>query len=154
MRDRVAIAVCLLAALPLAAQPGCAKHRKTESALIDLERVWTNAYEKRDVATMSCLLAPEYRHTAYDGKVMNRAEVLARLAALSKEDATHHQVQNVKASLFGNVAVVYGDSRVTEADGTLLGVVRFTDVFVYRGGRWVAVAEHESRVGSPESKKD
>jgi hypothetical protein len=41
---------------------------------------------------------------------------------------------------------VYGDVRVSEADGTLLGVTRFTDVFVYREGRWQAVAEHESRV--------
>ena len=137
----------LLTVLPLAGQSGCASHPKTERALIEVERTWASAYDTRDIATMSCLLAPEYRHTAYDGKVINRAEVLARIAAIPKEGATHHQMENVQPSLFGDVAVVYGDSRAYEPDGTELGVTRFTDVFVYRDRRWQAVTEHESRVG-------
>ena len=147
MQYRVAFVLYLLPALPLTAQPDCTKHLKTENALIEVERVWANAYDTRDTATMSCLLAPEYRHTAYDGKVINRAEALGKLAGMSKEGAIHHQVEHVKPSLFGDVAVVYGDSRASEPDGRVLGVTRFTDVFVYRDGRWLAVAEHESRVG-------
>jgi len=144
---------CLLTTLPLAAQPTCAKHPKTENALIEVERMWANAYDKRDAATMSCLLAPEYRHTAHDGKVINRAETLARIAAMPKDVAIHHELENVKPSIFGDVAVVYGDARVSEPDGTVLGLTRFTDVFIYRDGRWLAVAEHESRINLRGRKK-
>ena len=146
MRCRVLLVLYILSLLPLAAQTVCAKQPKTENALIAVERAWTSAYDQRDVAAMSCLLGPEYRHTAYDGKVIDRAEALTRLAGLSKEGATHHELLEVTPRLFGNVAVVYGGSRVSDPDGTVLGETRFTDVFVYRKGRWVAVAEHESRV--------
>ena len=142
---RVMMVASVLAVLPLCARD-CPKQPKSKDALVEVERAWASAYDKRDVPAMACLLAPEYRHTGYDGKVLERAAVLTRLAGLSKEGATHHELQEVKPVLFGDVAVVYGTNRASEPDGSVFVDVRFTDVFVYRARRWLAVAEHESRV--------
>jgi hypothetical protein len=48
--------------------------------------------------------------------------------------------------VYGEVGYVRGLNTVTDGDGKILAKVRFTDIFVYRQGRWLAVAAQESLV--------
>jgi hypothetical protein len=48
--------------------------------------------------------------------------------------------------VYGEFGYVRGLSTVLDADGKIRARVRFTDIFVYREGRWLAVAGQESLV--------
>ena len=51
---------------------------------------------------------------------------------------------NIVVRAFGDAAVVTG--RTTAAAGGQTVVLRFTDVFVRRDGKWQAVASHATRI--------
>jgi len=51
------------------------------------------------------------------------------------------------AHIQGEMAYVRGMNRMTDNRGAVLARVRFTDIFVYRDGRWQAVAGQETLVG-------
>jgi hypothetical protein len=62
-----------------------------------------------------------------------------------------HDVDEMKMMLYDKTAVVTG--RVTAKrmvkGAQVTGQSRFTDVFVYRQGRWQLVAGHFSRIRTP-----
>lgn len=148
----VRVGVALLGALAgvasIAWAEDCPKQAKTEQALIEIERRWAAAYDARDAATMGCLLAPEYMHTGSDGAVRDRKQSLAHLG---RHSPNQHRLEEVQVQLLGDVAVVRGTNRSTAPNGRQVALVRFTDVFAYRGGQWVAITEHESRAFDPEA---
>lgn len=53
-------------------------------------------------------------------------------------------LDELSATVSGDMAVVRGRNRQSDASGKSAGVVRFTDVFRYRGGAWHAVAAQET----------
>jgi hypothetical protein len=44
------------------------------------------------------------------------------------------------------VGVVAGKNIITDAAGKRLLEIRFTDTFIYKDGRWIALAAQETRV--------
>ena len=62
------------------------------------------------------------------------------------------EIDDVKAHVFGDTAVVIGRThRVGDVAGSAYDVViRFTDTFVRRDGRWQVVASHASMLGGKE----
>jgi hypothetical protein len=54
------------------------------------------------------------------------------------------------AQVHGDFGYVRGLATAVGATGKVLARVRFTDIYVYRDGRWQAVAAHESMLaGTP-----
>lgn len=145
-RRRIGIAVAAaLMASAVAAPAECpaTKQPKTQQALIDLERDWAQALEKKDVAAVACILAPEFVDTGVDGEVHNRQQALAAIA--QRKDNTN-ELRDLTVTMLGDAAVVHGANHVRDQAARELAIVRFTDVFAYRAGQWKAVSGHESLV--------
>ncbi len=110
----------------------------------DLAATW----KKGDCAGWGARIAPEWSVIHVDGNVMTRAEALTRCEArdVPIETAT---IDEVSVRAFGDAAVVTGRTTMTTGGAQPVTVrLRFTDVFIRRGGRWQAVASQATRLGS------
>jgi hypothetical protein len=119
---------------------------KDEVRLADLQQALAKAWVSGDKATIERIIAPDWRSTGPDGRMMDRAGVLADVFETRRHKIHRVEIDDVDARLFGDAAVVTGRTHgVGEVDGATYDVViRFTDTFVRREGRSQAVASHAS----------
>jgi len=116
---------------------------KDESALLQLEQSWAQALERPDSDAVGCILAEEFQDIDPNGNLHDRAESLANVA---HRRPGHNQLSELHPHVYGEVGYVRGLNTVINTDGKIRAKVRFTDIFVYREGRWLAVAGQESLV--------
>ena len=50
----------------------------------------------------------------------------------------------MKSHIYGEIGYVRGLNTVTDPNGKVIANVRFTDIFVYRDGRWQALCGQET----------
>lgn len=118
--------------------------------LTEIERDIGRANIDRDYKFFDRIEAEEFIFTGENGSLMTKKEDLAGLKEPASPDykLEAYDVDDVKVTLYDKTAVITG--RVTTkakfkgADVTKQ--TRFTDVFVYRDGRWQIVAGHSSRI--------
>lgn len=137
---KYAMWVLLLCPVAIAA-PCPSGHARDNNALIQIEQTWARALEQRDAASLSCILADEFEDTGPDGALTNRAAALAKGAA---HPALHHDLTDLHAHMHGDFGYIRGLATAINPQGKIVARVRFTDVYVYREGRWQCVAGHES----------
>ena len=110
--------------------------------LTQIEQRLASTWKQGDCDAWGALIAPEWSVTHVTGEILTRAQVLemCRKPPVPLEAFT---IDDVNVRVFGDAAVVTGRTTVT-AGGTSPATVtlRFTDVFVRRSGRWLAVASH------------
>lgn len=101
----------------------------------------------RDVAALERLLAPEFNLVSSRAEVQDRAQTIREAR---DPDTTYERFENhgMSARIYGSAAVVQG---ITSLKGTSGGTpfavdVRFTDTLVKKGGRWVLVVSHVTRI--------
>jgi hypothetical protein len=139
-----AFLVAALAAMsfPAHAAVDCAGFRQPHSAagVIAAENAWVKALTTRDGKALSCILAPGFMDMAWNGELHSRGEVLAGLA---KRPSNAIKLSNLKVELSGDRAVARGVNTATKPDGSLIGRVKFEDMFVYRDGMWRALTAQE-----------
>jgi ketosteroid isomerase-like protein len=129
---------------PLAFAGSCpTAQTKDESALVQLEQSWAQALDRHDSDAVGCLLADEFQEVDLDGMLRDRAE---NLASVVHPRPGRNQLSELRAHVYGEFGYVRGLNTVMDADGKPRAKVRFTDIFVYRQGRWLAVAGQESLV--------
>jgi|GEM_PF-1311235 len=123
-----------------------------EAELIELQQILAKAWLTGDRAMVERLIAPEWTSTGPDASTTDRASVLAQVFETGVHKIHGLEVDDVKARAFGHSAVVTGRTHgVGEFEGSAYDVViRFTDTFVRRRGRWQAVASHASLVQEPQ----
>src|SRR5271155_2281895 len=140
--------VWLLMLSPIAfAAPCPAGQSKDGNALVQNEQTWAKALERRDSAALSGLLAAEFEDAGADGTLQ---ESDATLAKAGKQQPVHHELTEMHAQVHGDFGYIRGLATAVDATGKVLARVRFTDIYVYRDGRWQAVAAHESMLaGTP-----
>jgi ketosteroid isomerase-like protein len=109
--------------------------------LLQLERTWAKALEVNDGDVVGCILADEFADADVHGDLHNRGETLAHAA---QRKSSHNDLSEMEPHVQGDFAYVRGLNTVTDRQGKIMAKVRFTDVFVYRDGRWVAVAGQET----------
>jgi len=132
-----------LAALACAAE--CPKnHAMTEGALVELEQTWAAALTRHDAAAVACILGDEFEEADVDGSLHTRAQVLEHIP--QRKPGSNH-LNGMRAHVDGNFGYVRGLNEVLDSSGKIVARVRFTDVFIYRDGRWQAILGHESLVG-------
>jgi hypothetical protein len=141
--------VWLLMLGPMAyAAPCPAGQAKDGNALVQNERTWAKALEQRDSEALSCLLAAEFEDAGPDGTLQDRDTTLAKAG---KHQPVHHELTEMHAQVHGDFGYIRGLATAVDAQGKVLMRVRFTDIYVYRDGRWQAVAAHESTLsGKPQ----
>lgn len=119
----------------------CPNQAKDGAALIQIEQSWAKALEERDADAIGCILADEFQDADPSGKLHDRAETLAQVP--------HHRPgKNILSELtphvFDNSGYIRGLATLVDAQGKTVARVRFTDIYVYRHRRWLAVAGQET----------
>jgi ketosteroid isomerase-like protein len=114
---------------------------KNEATLLQAEHRWAAALERHDAETVGCLVADEFEDADVDGSLHNRVQALARIP---HRRLSRNQLEDLHAHLFGDFAYVRGLNRFMDTTGKPLAQVCFTDILVYREGRWQAVAGQET----------
>jgi ketosteroid isomerase-like protein len=116
---------------------------KDQAALVQIEHVWVRAAEQHDIAALGCILADEFEEADFDGSLIDRP---AMLASAAKPSDAHTELSDMHAHVYGDFAYVRGLGVTKRGDGKPSVKNRFTDVFVYRDGRWQCVAGHDSHL--------
>ncbi len=120
----------------------CPKNQpKTKAALINQENTWADALSRKDADTVACLLADEFEDADVDGSLKTRAETLAHIP--QRKPGVNH-LSEMRAHVEGDLGFTRGLATLVDASGNVIARVRFTDVFVYRDGRWQALAGQET----------
>lgn len=119
-----------------------------EAALIDLQQSLAKAWLSGDRVSVERIIASDWTGTGPDARVTDRADVLEQVFDTGAHRILRLEIEDVKARVFGDAAVVTGR---THGVGEFLGAaydvtIRFTDTFVRRDGRWQAVASHASLI--------
>ena len=144
------VVLCLfwlgLFSLPLAAARCAAPQAKDDHALIELEQAWAQALEAHDADAVACILAEEFQDADPNGALHGRTETLAQIPH-------RHPGKNILSELdphrFGDFGYIRGLATLVDAQGKTVARVRFTDIYVYRDRRWLAVAGQESLLSEP-----
>ena len=123
-----------------------------EAELIELQQTLAKAWLTADRAMVERIIAPEWTSTGPDGSTTDRATVLTQVFETGAHKIRDLKIDDVRARVFGDAAVVTGRTHgIGEYEGSGYAVViRFTDTFVRREGRWQAVASHASIVPDPQ----
>ena len=112
-----------------------------EKAIVQMEKDWTEAGIKKDVATLDRILADDWMAIDFEGKTMTKA---AALADMKSGASTNSSVElgEMKVRVYGDTAIVHGSDteKSTYKGKDSSGHYVWTDVFVKRNGRWQAVS--------------
>lgn len=111
---------------------------ETVGAILQLERETMGAIKNKDVEVLGKIVADDFIHRSPGGVEAGKAEFLKSVASLPLQ-VVEIWGEELKVSVYGEVAVLTGVQRVMtkDADGKEeAGAGAFTDVFVWRDGRW------------------
>ncbi len=137
-------AFCVLLLCPLLYAAPCPTGQgKDEATLIGIEQTWARALEQQDVEALGCILADEFEDANPVGTLSGRSAILS---GVRTKPGSHHELSEVHARIYGDVGYVRGLAKALTADRRPKAIVRFTDIYVYRDGRWQCIAGHESEV--------
>jgi len=115
--------------------------------LKQLEQDWADAQKSQDVDKFGQIVAEDWSALGYDGKRVTKQTVLEEIkAGKDKVDSIELGAMDVK--VLGNVAVVQGsDTEKSMTNGKdTSGNWVWTDVFVKRDGKWLAVRSQSAKI--------
>ena len=118
-----------------------------QQILIQIERDWDAAFLRKDIAVIENFLADEFLATYPDGSRGDRAKELS-LAAEFNQQIESSSLDEFTIKVYGDTAIVWFSRHLAgPSQGRRLEVTyRYTDVFVWRTGRWQCVASQSTQV--------
>jgi hypothetical protein len=125
------------------AVPTCPTESHTVQGLRLAETRWVAALDARDGAALACRLAPDFTDNDWQGVARRRDDILARLP---QRPPSRLELSELTVRIEGTTGIVRGLNTQVAPDGKVIGRVRFTDIFVWRAGRWQAIAAQETMV--------
>ena len=130
-------AIAVIAAFDFAQKPSA-----TQKAVFALEEEWTRALVRRDSAAFKRLTTPGFVYTE-DNVVMTQRELINAVMTGDKVDWAGNE--GMKLHDYTPVAVVTGILVVKgrKNNKSYTNRYRFTDTWLYRGGRWQAIAAQD-----------
>jgi ketosteroid isomerase-like protein len=127
---------------------GCARAPKQETdpeavraEILAIEKQWATAIERQDAAAFERLAAEDFRIIDENGRVLNRAQYIADRS--HNPDKVESAVQDeIEVRQYGDAAIATGRSTLhgTRNGATFVYRFRWTDVYVWRAGRWQPVS--------------
>jgi ketosteroid isomerase-like protein len=137
----------LVPAFAFAQKAGPLSRDKVAAELLAIEQNIARANSTCDYDYFRKIEADEFIFTGPQGGVITRAEDLAGEKDCKPHD-DRHLIDEPRLLLEGNVAILNAHATLTgQRNGKDVHVeTRFTDVFVWRDGRWQLVAGHSSRI--------
>src|SRR5262249_13109992 len=99
-----------------------------------------------DAAALERILAPDFLHPVVTGDVLTKTQHIQFSSRhVPPPDLTNH-FEGLQVRVYGDVGIVNGLVVTIHKDGHVVDKTLFTDVFVYRDGRWQAVNAQENAV--------
>ena len=136
--------ITALAVMLLLQQTDSATVRELEA----IEHQLAAAWKAGDCDGWAAHLAPEWSVIHINADVITKAEAV-KLCKDARPPVQEMRIDQIDVRPLGQTAVVTGRTSVTTGGPSPVTVaLRFTDVFVRRGGRWLAVASQATRIGS------
>ena len=123
--------------------------------LLQIEREIGRANLDCDYKYFDQVEGEDFIFTDAAGTISNKKQDMAGEKDCRKSDGKY-DVDDTEVRLFGNAAVVTGRITIVHKNKEEKLVTRrsrFTDVFVWRDGRWQLVAGHSSRIPDPAAEK-
>ena len=148
MRMTRLLAACAVVVLQAAA--AASQQRPVQSdreVLIELEQRWNMAFYRRDAAFIATILADDFVATYDDGSRGDKAKELALASNFAQQVESAVQ-DEFTVKEYGDTALVrftlhLAGTRQGQRVETLL---RYTDVWIIRDGRWQCVSSHSTQV--------
>src|SRR5262245_44265157 len=90
------------------------------------------------------VLADDWSVTDLTGRVLSKSDVMHEAFGSDERNVVSMKIDDIRVRPFGNWAIVTGRTRAAgEYQGQVMEVIlRFTDVFAVRDGRWQAISSH------------
>jgi ketosteroid isomerase-like protein len=146
---KLAFGLCLLILLCTFLPAGSASNTVSpdREKLLALENAWNQAQLHHDAGAVEQLLPGTFVYTDYDGTLMNKAMFLADIKDPSYRP-TLVTNDNMEVFSYPNVAVVIGKyhSKGTSKGKPFEHHGRFTDTWIFQGGKWQCVASHTNLI--------
>lgn len=133
--------------------PGTPGEMKND--LLQIEREIGRANLDCDYKYFDQVEGEDFIFTDAAGTVSSKKQDMAGEKDCRKTEGKY-DVDDTEVRLFGNTAVVTGRTTIVHKNKEEKLVTRrsrFTDVFVWRDGRWQLVAGHSSRIPDPAAQK-
>jgi hypothetical protein len=112
-------------------------------AVVALENQWLT--HESDAAALDSILADDFSHPVGAGVILTKQQHIAWASTHPAPQGTRWAFDALGVRLYGDMAIANGVVRRTSPQGEEQRSI-FTDVFVYRDGRWQAVNAQENVV--------
>jgi|SRR6266496_32743 len=132
--------------LSFAAAQSARDSEKDRQTIIALEQQWLHA--EHDAALLDRILASDFIHVVPVDHLLNKQEHIDWAVKHPEPKDRRTKFDKLNVRLYGDVGIANGSVVATDASGKKLDRTMFTDVFVYRDGRWQAVNAQENVVRS------
>ena len=134
----------LMSSCPLDDFQSARSVESNRTALLSLEDEWLHA---RDAATLGRILSEDFVHPAPQGLFLSKAEHIDWFVKHLPPANRKTRFDRMLVRIYGDTGVVNGMVIASDESGKEVGRTVFTDIFVYRDGRWQAVNAQENEVG-------
>ncbi len=116
--------------------------------ILQLEKVWNEAYLRGDADAIDRLCADDLIVTMTDMQILDKAKSLAIMRS-GRVKFKRYETSELRIRVYANAAVVTGRlQRIREAQGAdTRDDWRFTKVYIRRNRKWQVVAWHASTIG-------
>ena len=112
-----------------------------ERYIRESEAQWADSVATGETSAVKRILADDFIGTDPEGKLYNKAQMVADTKDAPKEYISNH-LDQVKIRFFGNAAVAQGSESWVKRNGER-GRFVWTDTWVLRNGRWQIVAAED-----------
>jgi hypothetical protein len=120
-----------------------AQKQSDHDVLADLNRDYINSVQHSDVQRFDEILSDEFYCSNPDGSLINRAGFLRQTA--KPLAITNLTAEDVLIRILDDFAIIHARTAYTKPDGSA-GGGRYTDCWMKRDGRWLAVSAHVTRL--------
>jgi len=114
--------------------------------IIELDRQRMDAMAKKDIAALNKLISNDLVYTHSSARLDTKESLIGAMES-GRTVYTAVVPSDVKAQDFGDTVVLTGNARISvNSGGNAMNFgVRFTDVYVNKGGQWQMVAWQSTR---------
>ena len=146
-RIGVTASLLLLSAQASPSAPEKKSGSTAEEAVRALEAARAQALLQADTTALSRLVADEFTEISRLGQLRTKADNIHDIAS-GELKLTSVKYDSLTVRIYGNVAVLMGiaDNTGTFRGFPFSGKIRYSRVFVRRGGRWQAVAMQQTPI--------
>ena len=113
------------------------------AALRDLNQAYVDSVRTGDVERFRQLLADDFHCSLPDGTLLDKRQFLEHTA--KPRTLARLEAEDVRIRVLGDVAIIHAATRYTTLAGQE-GRGRYTDDWQTRGGTWVCVSAHVTRL--------